>query len=87
MTKILHLMRQAAQLDYLNAKDVLVEMEERRKLFCTHCFQNESECGQKLKMCHRCKFAWYCGKSCQKAHWTLGHKTECVEEPDGCRVC
>jgi hypothetical protein len=27
-----------------------------------------------LKMSHRCKTAWYCGKSCQKAHWTLGQR-------------
>lgn len=27
--------------------------------------------------CSRCKSVSYCGRECQKAHWTAGHKKEC----------
>ncbi|KAH9847995.1 MM3350-like domain-containing protein [Lenzites betulinus] len=32
-----------------------------------------------LKACSRCKQRYYCGKECQKAHWTSGHKHECAK--------
>ncbi|KAI0824473.1 MM3350-like domain-containing protein [Trametes gibbosa] len=32
-----------------------------------------------LKACSRCKQRYYCGKECQKAHWSNGHRAECTK--------
>jgi len=34
--------------------------------------------GTKLRTCSRCRLARYCGRDCQRAHWKLLHKNECV---------
>ena len=34
--------------------------------------------GLSLKRCGNCKKAFYCGKSCQQAHWKV-HKKECIK--------
>ncbi|EIW53792.1 uncharacterized protein TRAVEDRAFT_133412 [Trametes versicolor FP-101664 SS1] len=41
-----------------------------------------AQCGSpnELKACARCKQRYYCGKACQKAHWTGGHKMECARD-------
>jgi TPR repeat protein len=84
---IFHLMRQAAQLGCSYAKVMLLDMEKDHKSCCVYCHLEESKCSHKLKACSRCKAIWYCGENCQQEHWKLGHKIDCVEEPDGCRAC
>ncbi|OJT04251.1 hypothetical protein TRAPUB_5041 [Trametes pubescens] len=41
-----------------------------------------AQCGSpnELKACAKCKQRYYCGKACQKAHWTGGHKAECARD-------
>ena len=42
-----------------------------------------SAAGAKLMICARCKGARYCNATCQKAHWTAGHKLKCQRpEPE-----
>jgi splicing suppressor protein 51 len=47
---------------------------------CFYCKKTEPSNAtpdQKLKRCSRCHIALYCSHECQKAHWKLGHKTQC----------
>lgn len=40
---------------------------------------DNSGCGNPgVNRCARCKAARYCGKACQKAHWSAGHKYGCT---------
>ena len=47
---------------------------------CAHCGVQGVEASVPLKLCTRCKQAWYCGVECQKAAWK-GHKTTCAPPP------
>lgn len=40
------------------------------------CFQCSSA-GLSLKVCGRCKVAWYCSVDCQRMNWKRSHKIEC----------
>lgn len=48
---------------------------------CTYCGKREKQPGL-LKLCSRCREARYCDKSCQRAHWTNGHKQACGTDPN-----
>ena len=42
------------------------------KTNCAFCFRHDP----KLLSCKGCKTAWYCGKECQRSHWS-SHKNVC----------
>lgn len=42
---------------------------------CSYC----NAMSRELKTCSRCCSAYYCGPSCQRAHWKNGHKVECAQ--------
>jgi hypothetical protein len=42
------------------------------------------QCGKAdapISTCSKCKVMTYCGRDCQKAHWTSGHKKLCAHAP------
>ena len=47
---------------------------------CFKCGKMESD-DHKLLKCSRCKNAFYCGRDCQKSHWTQSHKKLCRLAP------
>eukprot|EP00271_Cylindrocystis_brebissonii_P008776 TRINITY_DN2326_c0_g1_i1.p1 TRINITY_DN2326_c0_g1~~TRINITY_DN2326_c0_g1_i1.p1 ORF type:complete len:358 (+),score=34.72 TRINITY_DN2326_c0_g1_i1:789-1862(+) len=55
---------------------------------CDNCLiAKGSESGErgsevKLKMCTKCKRAWYCSAECQKLHWKASHKAVCRAPSD-----
>ena len=49
----------------------VVSQQNRRKL-CDACFKAKDT----LLKCSKCKFVFYCGKSCQRKAWPV-HKIEC----------
>jgi hypothetical protein len=51
--------------------------EEERKSKCAQCGASEADDGVKLLRCSRCQLAVYCGKECQRTHWTRGHSKAC----------
>ena len=46
---------------------------------CANCGALEAPGGATLNPCPMCKTVFYCGRVCQKAHWTspTGHKSFC----------
>lgn len=51
---------------------------------CNNCHMG----GSKLKMCGKCKSAWYCSTECQKTHWKK-HKPNCIsreEKPENIAI-
>ncbi|KAJ7779587.1 hypothetical protein B0H16DRAFT_1499301 [Mycena metata] len=40
---------------------------------CTNCVETH----EKMLMCSKCKFVWYCSKECQIKHWPM-HKKSCT---------
>ena len=46
---------------------------------CGRCAKDAKLAGvEKLRMCQRCRQAWYCSKECQTAAWESGHRQECI---------
>ena len=43
---------------------------------CAQCAA-KSSIEKPLKACARCGSVFYCGRSCQSAHWKAGHKRSC----------
>eukprot|EP01083_Nonionella_stella_P167612 563804_1 len=41
---------------------------------CKHC----GNCKGKYKLCKGCRSVFYCGKSCQKKHWNVSHRFDCI---------
>jgi hypothetical protein len=58
-----------------SASDVATDTtsDERAYMTCMECGSTSS-----LKVCGRCQLAWYCSKTCQRAHWKTIHKYECA---------
>mmetsp|Transcript_25599 Transcript_25599/g.56001 ORF Transcript_25599/g.56001 Transcript_25599/m.56001 type:complete len:264 (-) Transcript_25599:309-1100(-) len=55
----------------------LAEQREEAKGKCANCGKIESPSdAQKLCRCTACKVVYYCGKDCQRNHWTA-HKSYC----------
>ena len=46
-------------------------------LLCANCL-SAAPAGSKYKKCGGCQCVFYCGATCQKAHWK-SHKKECAE--------
>lgn len=65
--------KQAAQ--SVGARLAKFEVESVRQ--CDNCNTMETP-DAKLLQCSRCKFANYCSKDCQRAHWTIRHKKVCI---------
>lgn len=48
---------------------------------CANCQVSDEKNGvSKLFACARCGLVVYCGKDCQRAHWKVNHKQNCVEK-------
>lgn len=45
---------------------------------CHKCFKTCEDLSRKLRVCSKCKFAKYCSRECQVAHWPM-YKEECKE--------
>ena len=46
---------------------------------CVLCGKSKLDLGVRhMKMCARCKSVRYCDRRCQKAHWHVAHKHECM---------
>ena len=61
--------------EYLRiAFDLPPEPEHATMDFCFHCKQKKD--GESLNVCGNCKYAKYCSKECQRAHWP-SHKGPC----------
>ena len=61
----------------------MINIDEHEKQVCDNCGKNESLLrGKELKRCQRCKVAFYCDRSCQKAAWKR-HKKICKENQKG----
>ena len=74
-----YLMRKAAEEGNNDAPKMVSDMEEHYRAYCATCGENAKDLPETMKRCNRCKGVWYCGKECQKYHWKLGHKVDCVE--------
>ena len=48
-----------------------------RAMHCHWCLRELDPHGT-LPRCSRCKYAYYCGRSCQQAHWRAEHSGECA---------
>ena len=48
-----------------------------RTTHCHWCFSALDPSGT-MPRCSRCKYAYYCGRSCQQAHWRAEHSQECA---------
>lgn len=55
----------------------LSDMEPARVPVCARC-RSPATPATPLKMCSRCRVAWYCSKDCQTAHWPT-HRAACVK--------
>lgn len=66
---------------YLVAEQYKDEVERRMVVggeSCDRCMTHRTTLDDaKLKRCSRCKNAFYCSASCQKAAWVGGHKAAC----------
>ena len=50
---------------------------------CSNCLTPEDrESAPKLSACARCGLVLYCGRECQRAHWSAGHKQQCIAKAD-----
>jgi hypothetical protein len=58
-----------------NALKIIQNIEQQVKFACACCKKHNTP----LKQCGRCRGAsYYCGQDCMKAHWKMGHKTDCL---------
>jgi hypothetical protein len=58
--------------------EVRSDMKEFLNAGCIMCGSEESSSAEStLKCCAGCNYVHYCGKSCAKKHWNLGHKNVC----------
>lgn len=60
------------------------EMTKKNASSCNYCLIS----ADKLKMCAKCKMAWYCSAECQKKHWKQ-HKPNCTpreENPENITI-
>lgn len=58
---------------------------KRRNSFCTkyekccaYCRVSKQEANNRMKICSRCRVAYYCSKECQTEDWYNNHKMTCV---------
>jgi radical SAM protein with 4Fe4S-binding SPASM domain len=72
-TKDAHAHAHATQMARQNIQK---NLEPKIKYNCASCGKRDDS-GKLLKTCSRCKAAYYCGATCQKRHWTAGHKVDC----------
>ncbi|KAJ3312952.1 hypothetical protein HDU76_002768 [Blyttiomyces sp. JEL0837] len=69
---------------FVGKRDVVLERCDKVKGgFCEGC-KKEATIGDVnhpvvLKVCSRCRMAWYCSSACQKQAWNDGHKLFCRE--------
>lgn len=62
--------------DANNESNVIQPVKKKRA--CTCCGKsNKKDAPIKLKICTRCKAAYYCSAECQKVDWHYGHKEKC----------
>lgn len=55
--------------------------ETARATHCHWCFRDvaTSAASTTLPRCSRCKYAYYCSRACQQAHWRAEHAHECAQ--------
>ena len=69
-------------LDQLNAAAVLQEKVRSAAQRATQretCWECNETSEKLLLLCGGCKFARYCGPTCQRSHWKAGHKHLCSD--------
>lgn len=54
----------------------VADLEQLVSENCANCGTGKDSC-EKLLKCKKCQAAYYCGRSCQREHWQMGHKTAC----------
>ena len=60
----------------INESTIIQQVKKKRA--CTCCGKtNKKDAPIKLKICSRCKTAYYCSAECQKVDWHYGHKDKC----------
>ncbi|KAL7484199.1 hypothetical protein ACHAW6_009840 [Cyclotella cf. meneghiniana] len=45
---------------------------------CAYCGVTNEEASRRMKICSRCKSAYYCSKECQSEDWYNNHKMTCM---------
>ena len=62
----------------IDAKEqVKYQNKQNKKAYSVvRCFHCNTSMSEKPKYCSACKFACYCSKECQRAHWKV-HKRTC----------
>ncbi|KAL7486202.1 hypothetical protein ACHAW6_012503 [Cyclotella cf. meneghiniana] len=45
---------------------------------CARCGVTNEEANRRMKICSRCKSAYYCSKDCQSKDWYNNHKMTCI---------
>lgn len=77
--RALFLMRKAAVKKFKGAAKAVEALESQAGSLCAHCCNETDSITEELKKCKRCRGAYYCGRTCQLAHWREGHKIDCID--------
>merc|ERR1711964_212286 len=61
--------------EHVPADCLEVISRKKKHAICVNCGVQKLK--RKMKVCDACLGPCYCGKKCQKLHWTIQHKYEC----------
>ena len=64
-----------------NYNCAIVDVPDRSLQFLRRCFEKTCRKGKKhgMKLCKRCKSAYYCDRKCQKKDWVANHRYYCFD--------
>jgi bacterioferritin-associated ferredoxin len=80
MPEVFFWMQRASKNGFEVAESMLQTLETSMGTQCGCCGIPAEE-GVTFGRCFRCKAISYCGRGCQRKHWKMGHKVDCVR-PD-----